>query len=109
METKGLWYFLIITILMYSCKNDTFEEESSIAGVVFDIGVNIAIVDESFSDRLNPDSPAYFGDEYTNGIKVLYYYKGNKLTYEEYNKAMLKWFYEKNADYNRCRVCFFCH
>ena len=91
---KGLWYFLIITLLVHSCKIVNVEEESTLAGVILDIRMYIAIADEAFNDRLNPDSPAYFGDEYTNGIKILYYYKGNKLTFEEYHKAMLKWHYE---------------
>ena len=82
---KRLWYILIIITMMYSCKKGDIGEKSNIGGSNIDNIVIILIVDESFNDRLNPDSPAYFGDNYTNEIKVLYYHEGEKLTFiEEY-------------------------
>ena len=46
--------------------------------------IRIVIVDEAQNDRLNPESPSYFGDDYVNGIKNLCLYNGKKRTFLEH-------------------------
>jgi len=41
--------------------------------------VCVAIVDEYFNDRLDPESPSYWGYEYINGTNVFVMYKGERL------------------------------
>jgi len=46
---------------------------------------DVVIVDSEFNDRLNPESPAYFGDEYVKGIELFYLHEGKRITpYEAY-------------------------
>jgi hypothetical protein len=55
---------------------------------IIDTRMKIVLVDSLFQDRLNPELPAYFGEAYADGIKVLYLYNGRKLTFIEYCTLM---------------------
>lgn len=46
--------------------------------------IKIVILDKAQNDRLNPESPSYFGKDYSNGIEVFYLYNGIKRTFLEY-------------------------
>ncbi|GEM_PF-125416 len=62
------------------------EGGGGMSGEVVSTRIKVVIADSELQDRLNPESPAYFGEEYANGIEVLYLYEGEKLTYYEYWK-----------------------
>jgi len=55
-----------------------------IEGDIIETWNAVIIVDSAYNDRLNPESPAYFGDEYAEGVKVFYLCYGKKLTFLEY-------------------------
>ena len=46
--------------------------------------VLISLVDEELNDRLNPDSPSYFGDVFIKGIELLVLCNGEKITCFEF-------------------------
>jgi hypothetical protein len=50
---------------------------------VIDTDFAIAITDRDLQDRLNPESPAYFGQAYVEGIEIRYLYEGSKRTFPE--------------------------
>ena len=77
--------FLLIFYLFCSCNK---MEEEVPTSFVQDIMVRVIIVDITQNDRLNHDSPAFWGDDYTNEIEVLYLCDGKKLTYLEYYTFM---------------------
>jgi len=81
---KNTVLFLMMMTFFCSCKKN----ESNVNHDVVDLTVKIVIVDESLKDRLNPDSPSYFGDEFANGIEVLYLCNGKKLPFSEYYKLI---------------------
>ena len=45
-----------------------------------EVGMQIVLTDPELNDRLNPGSPSFLGEEYTQGIEVMYRYKDQKLT-----------------------------
>jgi len=72
-------------------QKETFESEEEEEkdwpldfGVILNLNVRVVIVDEALKDRLNPESSAFFGVEYTDEIKVLYLCEGKKLSFLEY-------------------------
>jgi len=40
---------------------------------IISLSLKMVILDESFNDRLNPESISYFGEEYVNGMKFFYF------------------------------------
>ena len=78
---KKLVFFLLMMSIFFSCTKDN--GRNSVFGLVLNIAVQIVIVDEALQDRLNPESPSYLGEEYTNGIEVFYLYNGKKVTFLE--------------------------
>ena len=97
---KKLAIFLIIPALFFSCSegiNPTAveekkaEEENNIdspVGVSINLSVLVAVVDEDYNDLLNPQLPNYLGDEYTNGIEVLYLVNGEKVPFLDYYQTL---------------------
>ena len=81
---KNAVIYLIMMALFCSCNADRGESElQDINGqntISLRFGVNIVIVDEELNDRLNPESPSYFGDDFTDGIEIFYLCDGKKLT-----------------------------
>ena len=85
---------IISLALLFSCSiNKTIEieeyqeepqveqqTEKPLTGSYGPIG--IVIVDEDYNDRLNPESPSYWGDEFTKGIELFTMYKGQRLLYK---------------------------
>jgi len=67
---------IFLLMLTFCCSCD-----KGVSGGIGNTLVVIVIVDEAFNDRLNPESPAYFGNDYTRSIEVLYLCDGQKLTY----------------------------
>jgi hypothetical protein len=77
MKQTGISGLSILLLLFASCGK---QMEDEIGGSTSDLRLAVALVDQDLQDRLDPESPAYFGDEYVRGIKVLYPYKGKKIT-----------------------------
>jgi hypothetical protein len=77
MKQTGIISLSLLLLLFASCGK---QMEDEIGGSISNLYLAVALVDQDFQDRLNPESPAYFGDEYVRGIKVLYPYKGKKIT-----------------------------
>ena len=68
---KNLAICLMIMALFCSCNKKSAEEPNDApSGVVMSFIINIVIVDDEFQDRLNPESPSYFGEEYIQEIKL---------------------------------------
>ena len=44
--------------------------------------LSVIIVDKEYSDRLNPKSKCYWGDEFTNGINLFVMYHGERLLHK---------------------------
>ena len=57
------------------------------SAIVMDFNINFLIVDEDFQDRLNTESPAYFGEDYVQGIKLLDGQKNEFDPYEYHNSV----------------------
>lgn len=72
-------YFLCCVALasLCACESETKEEPVSDFS---DLVIQIVLTDPELNDRLNPGSPSFLGEEYTQGIEVLYRYKDQKLT-----------------------------
>jgi len=71
-----LGFFLLV---FASCNKSSDEiPDREIGGRIYDLRLRIAIVDQALQDRLNPESPAYFGEVFTGGIEMLYMYNGKK-------------------------------
>lgn len=92
---KKLMVFLVFPALFFSCSNviDPVESEKEVSiespvESCISLGVLVAIVDEGYNDLLNPQLPKYLGDEYTNGIEVLYLVDGKKLSRLDYYHAV---------------------
>lgn len=90
---KNSVIFLMVATLLCSCSMDGFivpqeediDDERVLGGSEpLNLGVHIVITNEKFDDRLNPKSPAYFGDDFFKGIEVLYLCDGEKLPYLQY-------------------------
>lgn len=80
---KNIAIFGLFLFLLGSCDSElapSIDEEEPISGIVVDTRLFVALVDQELQDRLNPDSPAYFGETYAEGIKLMYLYNGKKLT-----------------------------
>lgn len=75
---------LLIVMQFCSCTINNRSNDEPNEGALLAINVNVVIVDEALNDRLNPDSPSYFGEEYVRGIKVLYLCDGKKLEFLDY-------------------------
>ena len=96
----------MISVLVLSCTkviNSVATEEenkSQIVEIVINFDVLVAIVDEEYNDLLNPELPNYLGDEYTNGIEVLYLAKDKKISWLEYFYATVgeRVFYEDELE-----------
>jgi hypothetical protein len=73
-----IWGF--IALFFTSCSMDQAEEEYIDGGDIMYLEAMIAITDHELQDCLNPESPSYFGETYTDGIEVLYLYEGRKIT-----------------------------
>ena len=72
---KNFLFFLIIVLMCSSCNNNMIVEQDEpcfpVGGVLPPPPMAIILIDEDGKDRLNPKSPAYFGDEFVKGIRVL--------------------------------------
>jgi len=64
---KNIFILFTTISLLYACK----KEETTPGGGVIHILANIAIVDETFNDRLNPESASYFGAEFCKEIFII--------------------------------------
>ena len=65
-------------------EEDMPDPDRVIEGIHWNLGVSLIIVDKELNDRLNPESSAYFGGKFTEGIKVLYLCNGRKLTHSQF-------------------------
>lgn len=72
-------FFLCCVALAGLCACESEPQEGQIS-CVEDIVIQIVLTDPELNDRLNPGSPSFLGEEYTQGIEVLYRYKDQKLT-----------------------------
>jgi len=45
--------------------------------------IGVVIVDENYNDRLNSESPSYWGNEYTNGINLYAMHKSERVLYRD--------------------------
>ena len=80
-------FFLITSIgLLCDCnmKHQVDEMEIGMDGMEVNGYISIVITDNAFNDRLNIDSPSYFGQEYVEGIThpILYEGEGGKVRVE---------------------------
>ncbi|MDR1623778.1 MAG: hypothetical protein LBS04_02250 [Tannerellaceae bacterium] len=94
MKRTAIFALSLLTLLFASCSADmdeTPDEDIEIAGAIINVGCTVALVDRDLQDRLNPESPAYFGDEYAGGIEVLYPYKGRKIRYPDLLRYTADW------------------
>jgi hypothetical protein len=80
--------FAMVAITMLFCSCTKKNEPSMDEAIVMSIDVNVVFVDKFLNDRLDPKSPSYFGEEYAQGIKVLYLCDGKKLGYLDYYHFM---------------------
>lgn len=72
-------FFLCCVALAGLCACESEPQEGQIS-CVEDIVIQIVLTDPELNDRLNPGSPSFLGEEYTQGIEVMYRYKDQKLT-----------------------------
>ena len=99
MKKVNLFLFAIAAvfaaIMMFSCQSnaDNIEvpsdipidtpndnpDDRPIGGEHIYTVIHVAILDELFQDRLNPESPAYLGEDYINGIKFFNMVDGQKV------------------------------
>ena len=78
---KKIVFFLAINSLFFSCSTkESDEPEPRILNysVPLYLGVSLMIVDLDNNDRLNPESPGFWGEEYIEGIEMLYLIDGAK-------------------------------
>ena len=66
---KTLTYLLIFAALLCSCHS--IKEENPVNSVM-SLGLYICILDETFNDRLNPESSSYFGDEFIKNTNCFF-------------------------------------
>jgi len=74
---------LIMFALFYSCGSN-LNEVPEVGGLILPASNSVVIVDAEFNDRLNPESPSYFGKEYIEGIEFFVLKDGKKLPYHNY-------------------------
>jgi len=82
---KKLVFIFFATALLCSCTTNSKieQEEQQIEKPLRLSGTfRIVIIDENDNDRLNPESPSYWGDDYVNGIKLFIMHKNKKLLYK---------------------------
>ena len=81
---------LIIIALLCSCslknsetidESETIGESESTACFYTNHILWVILVDEEFNNKLNPESPSYFGDEFIQKMEVTYLIEGRKLTH----------------------------
>ncbi|MCL1821806.1 MAG: hypothetical protein FWG22_03175 [Prolixibacteraceae bacterium] len=87
---KNLLICLMMITFLCSCQRDVSEtQDGGIASeaAVMDFIFKFVFVDENLQDRLNPESPAYFGKEYVQGIKLLDGKKNEFDPYEYHNSV----------------------
>ena len=65
--------------LFYSCN--LINDEKPEFGDVVSLGLCVCFLDGTFNDRLNPESPSYFGDEFINNTKIIYTADDSKSKY----------------------------
>ena len=94
---KNLIISLIAIMLLYSCskvvetctdpktccgnvagKSLTKSSEDKVTGGIDCIFVRVVILDAKHQDRLDPQSPAYFGDRFVRGIKTFGFWDGKR-------------------------------
>jgi hypothetical protein len=78
---KRIGIFGLSLLLFASCSMEQTQEDDIDACEcdVVNLVLQITLVDQNLQDRLNPESPAYFGDDYCRGIEVLRLYGDRKL------------------------------
>ena len=86
---KNLVVFAFILLAFSSCSKESEESKPEtpyqipddwvLGQEYFNVALCIVIVDQTLQDRLNPESPAYFGKAYSEGIEMLYLYNGKKI------------------------------
>ena len=85
---KNFVIFLMAMAFLFSCQKNKVESlNDGTDSFFFDFNFNFVIVDEDFQDRLNPVSPAYYGEEYVEGIKLLDAQKKEFDPYAHYNSV----------------------
>jgi len=93
---KNFVKYLMIIMILYSCKKTSNNYE----GVIVDFNLIFLITDETFKDRLNPESSVFFGEEYVQGIKLYSIVNGQKREIIDYNQQFIKppvrWFENEN-------------
>ena len=98
---KNLAIYFIILALISSCKKDSGSSEHR-EGTFYNVSIKALIVDQELHDRLNPESPSYFGDEYVQNISLLFLEpeSGRKLTFLEsyFIVGGGGWFFIDNVD-----------
>lgn len=97
---KNIILFLTITALFCSCEKNAEEVQiDTPSGVVIDFRINILVTDGMLQDRLNPESPAYFGEEYVEGIKLYTIVNGEKrmIEYPLINEPF-RWYVDKDGN-----------
>ena len=67
---KTLINILIVAALFCSCSAIGEEEPGNVAVPLSSNVMRMIVVDADFNDRLNPESPGYFGEEYIKGIEL---------------------------------------
>ncbi|MDR1555543.1 MAG: hypothetical protein LBS88_00750, partial [Tannerellaceae bacterium] len=83
MKRIGIFCFSLLIFASCSANQEQTPVGPDIRGDFIDLGLIVALVDQDLQDRLNPESPAYFGDEYAQGIEILYPYKDRKIRYPD--------------------------
>ena len=63
-------FFLCCVALAGLCACESEPQEGQIS-CVEDIVIQIVLTDPELNDRLNPGSPSFLGEEYTQGIEVM--------------------------------------
>ena len=83
---KNFVIFMMIVLFCSCNKAANTGGDEEIGGDVGDfvkLNLEIVIVDADLNDRLNPESPSFWGEDYTEGIEVMYLYDGKKITFLE--------------------------
>ena len=76
MKMKKLFFYASIVALFCSCNKNSVESDQPYpenSNEVISLSLKMVVLDESFNDRLNPESEGYFGDEYVKGMKFFFF------------------------------------
>ena len=82
-------FFLIMIVLFCSCAQ--INEDENYGGILRGSAPIMIIVDEVLNDRLNPESPTYFGEEYIKGIELSYLHNGERMMVQNAIVSPIHW------------------